>query len=109
MADRRKHVTAAYLAKQCGFTARWLRARAAHGDIPGAAQPAGSGGGWRFDEALFWRWWARRGENSKWLPSTAAAKHGGVASSVTVRSSDDPLKQKIDARLKEFSRAGLPR
>jgi len=48
MAERR-YVSAAHLAKPTGFSRRWLIARAAAGQIPGACQPNGSHGAWRFD------------------------------------------------------------
>src|ERR1041385_6394850 len=104
-----KHVTASYLAEQTGFSARQLTGLARQRRIPGAVQPTGPRGGWRFDETLFWRWWHARAQERKWQPSIGAGRRGGAASSVTVTSSADPLKQKIDARLKEFSRAGLQR
>ena len=53
MAERR-HVGAACLARQTGFTSRWFTGLAARGKIPGAYQPGGRGGAWRFDEDFCW-------------------------------------------------------
>ena len=36
---RRRHVTAAHLARRTGLTARWLAGRACAGKIPGAVHP----------------------------------------------------------------------
>jgi hypothetical protein len=97
MAERR-YLTAAQLARQAGFTARWLTARAAAGEIPGACQPGGAGGAWRFDEELFWRWWDEQAARGKqWRPSTNAARSGGDVSTVKAVSSDSPLRRRLKA------------
>jgi len=81
MAERR-HVSAAYLAQRTEFSTHWFTAKAAAGQIPGAYQPSGPGGEWRFDEIEFWRWWnSSRKKEEKWRPSTDAARNGGDASS----------------------------
>ncbi len=49
-----KYVSAAYLSERTSLTARWFTGQACEGRIPGAVQPAGPGGAWRFDEAKFW-------------------------------------------------------
>ncbi len=56
----RRHVSAAHLAQRTGLTARWFTGAACEGKIPGAVQPSGPGGAWRFDEAKFRRWWGAR-------------------------------------------------
>ena len=48
-----KYVSAAYLAERTSLTARWFTRQACEGKIPGAVQPSGPGGAWRFDEARF--------------------------------------------------------
>ncbi len=52
-----KYVSAAYLSECTSLTARWFTGQACEGKIPGAVQPIGPGGAWRFDEDQFWRWW----------------------------------------------------
>ena len=64
-----KHVSAAYLSECTSLTARWFTGQACEGKIPGAVQPAGPGGAWRFDEDQFWRWWGEKGRKP-WYPST---------------------------------------
>jgi hypothetical protein len=63
-----KYVSAAYLAERTSLTTRWFTGQACEGRIPGAVQPAGPGGAWRFDEAQFWVWWSERGR-TPWYPS----------------------------------------
>ncbi len=63
-----KYVSAAYLAERTSLTTRWFTRQACEGRIPGAIQPAGLGGAWRFDEAKFWVWWSERGR-TPWYPS----------------------------------------
>ncbi len=55
-----KYVSAAYLAERTSLTTRWFTGQACEGKIPGAVQPAGPGGAWRFDEDQFWRWWGEK-------------------------------------------------
>ncbi len=55
-----KYVSAAYLAERTSLTTHWFTRQACEGKIPGAVQPSGPGGTWRFDEAQFWRWWDER-------------------------------------------------
>ena len=50
------YVSAAYLAERTSLTTRWFTAKACEGNIPGAVQPSGPRGVWRFDEDKFWRW-----------------------------------------------------
>lgn len=82
-----------------GFSQRWLTTAAAAGTIPGARQPSGEGGAWRFDRAAFDRWWdgTRKGSGG-WRPSTGAAKRGGDVSNVKAVTSGSPLRR----RLKEW-------
>ncbi len=63
-----KYVSAAYLSERTSLTARWFTGQACEGRIPGAVQPAGPGGTWRFDEDQFWRWWGEK-ERTPWYPS----------------------------------------
>ncbi len=63
-----KYVSVAYLAERTSLTTRWFTWQACEGRIPGAVQPAGPGGAWRFDEAKFWVWWSERGR-TPWYPS----------------------------------------
>lgn len=112
MADRR-HVTATLLAAQTGLTRRWFTGQAAQGKIPGAYQPAGAKGAWRFDEGMFWRWWESRRPQEERIPAwrrrSTAARPGGGVSSVRAGTSDDPLRRRITAQLSAFARAGLPK
>ena len=62
-----KYVSAAYLSERTSLTARWFTGQACEGKIPGAVQPAGPGGAWRFDEAQFWAWWSEKGREP-WYP-----------------------------------------
>lgn len=101
--SERRHTTAAALAKETGLSARWFTAKAAKGKIPGAYQPAGERGAWRFDPELFWRWWdaQRAREGREWQPSIGAGRPGGDASSVRAVNSGSPLRQ----RLKEWRKS----
>ena len=62
------YVSTAYLAERTSLTARWFTGQACEGRIPGAVQPIGPGGAWRFDEDQFWRWWQSK-ERQPWYPS----------------------------------------
>ncbi len=63
-----KYVSAAYLSERTSLSARWFTGQACEGKIPGAVQPIGPGGAWRFDEDQFWRWWQSK-ERKPWYPS----------------------------------------
>ncbi len=92
MTARSRHVSATHLAARTGLTARWFTAQACEGRIPGAVQPSGPGGAWRFNEARFWVWWNERGREP-WQPSTRGADNGGVVPSGTVGSAENRLKR----------------
>ncbi len=68
MKEPPKYVSAAYLAERTSLTARWFTGQACEGKIPGAVQPIGPGGAWRFDEDQFWQWWQSK-ERQPWYPS----------------------------------------
>ena len=89
-----KHVSAAYLSERTSLTARWFTGQACEGKIPGAVQPAGPGGAWRFDEAQFWRWWGEK-ERKPWYPSIGrkGRNTGGAASRGTVESAENLLER----------------
>src|SRR5579872_3447629 len=93
----RRHLSTAELASATGFSTRWFTANAAAGRIPGAYQPMGPGGGWRFEERAFWQWWhtTAHQEDSSWRPSIAAVSSSGAASSDVVRTSESPLEQRL--------------
>jgi hypothetical protein len=94
----RRYVSAAHLAKLTGFTSHWLTTRAAQGKIPGACQPGGPGGAWRFDEEEFWRAWnSSIKREEKWHPSTSAPAvvTGGGESSGKGRITESPLKRRL--------------
>jgi hypothetical protein len=62
-------VKASYLAERTGLTARYFTGKAAEGQIPGAHQPSGPGGAWRFNEQKFWKWWAKKERKpDPWCP-----------------------------------------
>ncbi len=88
------YVSAAYLTERTSLTARWFTGQACEGKIPGAVQPIGPGGAWRFDEDQFWRWWQSK-ERQPWQPSTGPREShtGGAASSVTAGSDDNRLER----------------
>lgn len=75
--SERRYLTAAELAKHTRLSARWFTAHAR--EIPGACQPAGARGAWRFDERAFWRWWTERESKGGpgWRPSIGEADWGG--------------------------------
>jgi hypothetical protein len=99
----RRHVSAAYLVGLIGFSSHWLTDLAAAGKIPGACQPSGPGGAWRFDEVEFWRWWNSRTKKEQiWRPSSGEAANGGDVSSGKGRITESPLRR----RLKELHRSG---
>ena len=87
-----RHVSATHLAARTGLTARWFTGAACEGKIPGAVQPSGPRGAWRFDERRFWAWWNER-EREPWQPSTGAAGNGGPEPSETVGSDDSLLER----------------
>ncbi len=87
-----KYVSAAYLAERTSLTPRWFTGQACEGKIPGAVQPNGPGGAWRFDEDQFWRWWNEKGREP-WQPSTNGATSGGPEPSETVGSDDNLLER----------------
>lgn len=89
------------VAEITGFTTRWVREKAATGQIPGARQVE-AGSDWRFDKRKFLKWW-----NSKEVPqrpSAYAVRSRGPASSRGARPPSDMLEQVMAAakkRLKE--------
>ncbi len=89
-----KYISAAYLSERTSLTARWFTGQACEGKIPGAVQPNGPGGAWRFDEDQFWRWWGEKGRKP-WYPSMRrrARDTGGAAISETAASAERHLKQ----------------
>jgi hypothetical protein len=99
----RRFVSSTYLAARTGFSARWFTREASKGKIPGACQPNGEKGEWRFDEQRFWQYWRERERGEPWHPSTGAARNGGDVSSVRAVNSGSPLKQ----RLKELRSKGF--
>ena len=103
-----KHVAIATLAEQTGMSARWFTRMAVGGKIPGAVQPGGPGGAWRFDERQFWAWWnsrTRRAAN-EWQTSTSAGNSGGDVSAVRAVNSASPLRQRLKALRESASRGG---
>ena len=89
-----KYVSAAYLSERTSLSPRWFTGQACEGRIPGAFQPNGPGGAWRFDEDQFWRWW-RSKERKPWQPSIGrrARNTGGAALSGTAASADNLLER----------------
>ncbi len=66
--------------------------RVYEGKIPGAFQPAGPGGSWRFDETLFWRWWGEKGRKPRYPSTTRRVRDtGGAATSATDWEDDNRL------------------
>ena len=97
---RGRHVSAGHLAVRTGLTARWFTGAACEGRIPGAVQPSGPGGAWRFDEVRFWRWWNER-SREPWQPSTGAAGNGGLEPSVTVENDGNLLERLLGLSLND--------
>ncbi len=89
-----KYVSATYLAERTSLTTRWFTKQACEGKIPGAVQPNGPGGTWRFDEDQFWRWWGEK-ERKPWYPRIDRREPdiGGGASSETAATSGNRLRQ----------------
>ena len=89
-----KYVSAAYLSERTSLSARWFTGQACEGKIPGAVQPIGPGGAWRFDEDQFWRWWQSK-ERKPWYPSTTRRVRdtGEVAISATDWEDDNRLRK----------------
>ena len=87
-----KYVSAAYLSECTSLTARWFTGQACEGKIPGAVQPAGPGGAWRFDEARLWVWWNERGREP-WQLSTRGATNGGAEHGATVKNDGNLLER----------------
>src|SRR5205085_9113108 len=73
-----KPLTTKEAADKCRLSERRMIRLAADGRIPGAFQPAGPHGAWRFDAVEFRTWLTgTRAKGDKWHPSTDAAKSGG--------------------------------
>lgn len=93
---RSRYISTAELAATIGFSARWLTARAAAGEIPGARQPAGPRGKWVFDEAQFWRWWETRGAKpTHWRPPLGASVQRAALAGVKAAPSGRALRRHI--------------
>jgi hypothetical protein len=100
-----RYLSAPELAAETGLSARWFTRQAAEGKIPGACQPGGPRGDWRFEAVRFWRWWHEREARGKaWQASTGAAGRGGGASSVKATTSGSLLRQRL-ARLQKSGSA----
>ena len=100
MTARPRHVSATHLAARTGLTARWFTGQACEGRIPGAVQPSGPRGAWRFHEAKFWRWWDER-EREQWQPSTGAAGNGGREPSETAENDGNLLERLLGLSLND--------
>ncbi len=89
-----KYVSASYLSERTSLSARWFTGQACEGKIPGAVQPIGPGGAWRFDEDQFWRWWQSK-ERQPWYPSMGRRVRdtGGAAISATDWEADNRLRK----------------
>ncbi len=102
----RLYLSAPQIAKAIGFSRRWVTTMAAAGKIPGAYQPAGPGGEWRFEERAFWVWWQTtlRREGASWRPEpvTKLAK----APATGVGSSESPLRRRLREWRVNVSRGG---
>jgi hypothetical protein len=96
-----QYVKARDLADMTGFTPRYFTELAATGRIPGAHQPTGTGGAWRFDLSKFREWW--NSTESKvspiWQASTNEGAPIGARYSGKTEFSDSPLKQRVNQRL----------
>ena len=97
-----KYVSATYLAERTSLTARWFTGQACEGKIPGAVQPIGPGGAWRFDEDQFWRWWQSK-ERQPWYPSTGRRVRdaGGDAINATAEESGRRLRKLLGMLAKD--------
>ncbi len=102
-----RYVTARYLAAQTGMSARYFRNLAAQGKLPGAVQPSGPGGAWRFDLQQFNRWWkSKEVKGVKWPASTGAEKSGGDGYSATVFCTGEAYEQRLERLRKSVLDAG---
>jgi hypothetical protein len=90
-----EYVSAQYLAERTGFTDRYFRDLAASGKLPGAYQPSGHGGAWRFNLKQFNRWWESR-KVVPWQASTSAAMSSGVSCKDTGKLTDEAFEQRLD-------------
>ena len=103
-------VTLSQIALETGFSARYWRAKAAAGQMPGAVQPSGEGGGWRVDYEEFKPWWNAQKRRKPWLASTNGSRRqppgarkksqravGPIGADVSVPglSVENPLRQRI--------------
>ncbi len=82
-----KYVSAAYLSERTSLTTRWFTRQACEGKIPGAVQPNGPGGAWRFDEDQFWRWWGEK-ERKPWYPRIGREGRDAVRPVPSARADD---------------------
>lgn len=93
-------VPASAIAERYGLSARHWTRLAAEGKIPGAWQPAGTGGRWLFDPVEFAAWKAaQQKEEPPWQGSTNAAAYTGRGHNVTALNAGNPLRQQIDVML----------
>lgn len=103
-------VTLSHIAEITGFSARYWRAKAAAGQMPGAVQPSGEGGGWRVDYEEFKPWWNAQKRRKPWLASTNGSRRpkgekrnnraiGPIGADVPVPglSVENPLRQRIES------------
>ena len=86
-------VSAGYLARKTGLTTRYWTQRAIRGEVPGAFQPSGYRGAWRFDLEEFENWWNGTKVLKCPATSTSAAKRGGVESSFVEKNTGEAYKR----------------
>ena len=94
-------VTAKQIAVRTGFSVRQVTRLASAGIIPGAHQPCGLHGGWRFSLDKFEAWWSaseRRGQ--QWV-STGEDRSGGRAPSVRDENTGHRLKHRLRQSLND--------
>ena len=89
------------IAARYGFTPRYWTKRAAAGNIPGARQPSGPGGGWLFDRDLFESWWRDlpRRESVSWRGYTGEERSGGAFSSAPDAATGAASRRRIEELL----------
>ena len=99
------------LAARFGLTARYWRAMAAAGRIPGARQPSGRRGGWIFDRSAFEAWWSKlpKREGRPWQEYTGAGRSIGAFSNVSDDATGEASRRRIEQLLTAVLGTGLTR
>jgi hypothetical protein len=101
-------IPAKLIAARTGFSVRQITRLASQGKIPGAHQPCGRGGGWRFSLDQFEAWWkASEPKGQQSWASTGVDRSGGRVPSVQDENTGHRLKHRLKQSLNDVIANGL--